>query len=188
MYSEFPIEAHLCQSQSIYFSLWFGVTVRFQRIRIIFYCPVWGELLCVWHTFWLLYPTQTLLVGEGVGVYGFHIVRPFVRPCIRQRRCFFLISWKRSDKYSSISADTLISIRCTYIRQSKGQGPILLELSPFVNFFLNAEKRQKKVCVQTISLTNGWNLTKLAQTHHQDGGKKWLDFGDLDLIFKVTTL
>ena len=29
------------------------------------------------------------------------------------------------------------------------------------NFFLNAEKGQKKVCVHTISLTNGWNLTKL---------------------------
>ena len=42
--------------------------------------------------------------------------------------------------------------------------------------------------MHTISLTNGWNLTKLAQTHHQDGVKKWLDFGDLDLIFKVTTL
>ena len=49
---------------------------------------------------------------------------------------------------------------------------------------VNAEK----VCVHTISLTNGWNLTKLAQVHHKDGGKKWLDFGDLDLIFKVTTL
>ena len=33
---------------------------------------------------------------------------------------FFLISWKRRDGYSSISADTLISIRCTYIRESKG--------------------------------------------------------------------
>ena len=49
------------------------------------------------------------------------------------------------------------------------------------------------MCVHTISLTNGWNLTKLAQIHHQDGGvggggEKYLDFGDLDLIFKVTTL
>ena len=49
---------------------------------------------------------------------------------------------------------------------------------------VNAEK----VYVHTISLTNDWNLTKLAQVHHKDGGKKWLDFGDLDLIFKVTTL
>ena len=36
--------------------------------------------------------------------------------------------------------------------------------------------------MHTISLTNGYNLTKLAQIHHQDGGKKWLDFGDLDLV------
>ena len=42
-----------------------------------------------------------------------------------------------------------------------------------------------KVCVHTISLTNGWNLTKLSQIHHKDGD---LDFGDLDLIFKVTAL
>ena len=34
--------------------------------------------------------------------------------------------------------------------------------------------------------TNGWILTKLAQTHYWEGRKKWLDFGDLDLIFKVT--
>ena len=28
---------------------------------------------------------------------------------------------------------------------------------------------------------------KFDQTvHHCDGGKKWLDFGDLDLIFKIT--
>ena len=45
-----------------------------------------------------------------------------------------------------------------------------------------------KVCVHTISLTNGWILTKLAQIHHQDKGKKLFDFGDLDRIFKVTTL
>ena len=42
--------------------------------------------------------------------------------------------------------------------------------------------------MHNISLTNGWNLTELAQIHHKDGAKKWLDFGDLDLIFKITTL
>ena len=47
---------------------------------------------------------------------------------------FFLISWKCSDGYSSISADTLISVRYTYIRKCKGQGLILLELLPFVKF------------------------------------------------------
>ena len=36
--------------------------------------------------------------------------------------------------------------------------------------------------MHNISLTDGWNLTKLAQVHHQDQGKTWLDFGDLDLI------
>ena len=40
--------------------------------------------------------------------------------------------------------------------------------------------------VHSTSWINRWNLTKLAQIHHCDGGKKWLDFGDLDLIFKVT--
>ena len=47
---------------------------------------------------------------------------------------------------------------------------------------------QYKDCVHIISLTNRWNLTKLAQIHHQYEKKKWLDFGDLDFIFKVTTL
>ena len=34
-------------------------------------------------------------------------------------------------------------------------------------------------------LTNGWILSKLAQILHQDGVKKYFDFGGLDLIFKV---
>ena len=50
------------------------------------------------------------------------------------------------------------------------------------------KKRQKNVSVHTISLTNGWNLTTLAQLHYQDEGEKWLDFGDLNFIFKVITL
>ena len=101
-----------------------------------------------------------------------------VRVSVCDTLVFSLISWKCTDGYSSVSADTLTSIRCTYMTESKGLGPILLELLPFEFFFLNAVK----------SLTDGWNLTKLAQIHHQDGGKKWLDFGDLNLIFKVTTL
>ena len=40
-------------------------------------------------------------------------------------------------------------------------------------------------CLRYISWTNRWILTKLAQTHYLKKGKKWLDFGDLDLIFKV---
>ena len=30
-------------------------------------------------------------------------------------------------------------------------------------------------CLHCIFWTNGWILTKLAQTHYWDGGKKWLD-------------
>ena len=37
-----------------------------------------------------------------------------------------------------------------------------------------------------ISWTNGWILTKLAQMHNWERGKKILDFFYLDLIFKVT--
>ena len=41
-------------------------------------------------------------------------------------------------------------------------------------------------CTHYISWTNEWNFTKLAWIHHWDKFKSWLDFGDLDLIFKVT--
>ena len=41
------------------------------------------------------------------------------------------------------------------------------------------------VCTQAPE-PNEWILTKLAQTHYWEGGKKWLDFGDLELIFRVT--
>ena len=40
-------------------------------------------------------------------------------------------------------------------------------------------------CLHSTSWTNGF-WPKLAQTQYWDEGKKWLDFGDLDLIFKVT--
>ena len=42
-------------------------------------------------------------------------------------------------------------------------------------------------CLHSISWTNGWILTKLAQTRYWEGWKKWLDFGDLDFIFQATT-
>ena len=41
-------------------------------------------------------------------------------------------------------------------------------------------------CLHSIYWTNRWILTKLAQTHYWKKGKKWIDFGDLYLIFKVT--
>ena len=47
------------------------------------------------------------------------------------------------------------------------------------------------VCVRvahflhSLSWTNGWILTKFAHTRYWEGGKKCLDFGVLDLIYKI---
>ena len=41
-------------------------------------------------------------------------------------------------------------------------------------------------CLHPISWINGWILTKLAQLYCWDRDKNWLDFGDVDPIFKVT--
>ena len=41
-------------------------------------------------------------------------------------------------------------------------------------------------CPHSISLLNGHILAKLTQIYHWVGEKCWLDFGDLDPIFKVT--
>ena len=40
-------------------------------------------------------------------------------------------------------------------------------------------------CLHSISWTNQWSSTKLAHTHYWERGNKSLDFGDIDLIFKV---
>ena len=45
---------------------------------------------------------------------------------------------------------------------------------------------KKEPCLYSISWTNWWIFTKLAQKHLWNMGKKWLDFDDLDFIFKVT--
>ena len=50
----------------------------------------------------------------------------------------------------------------------------------------NTNFDKKKAGVHTFSLAIGWNPTELVQIHHVYKGKKWLDFGDLDIIFKVT--
>ena len=57
----------------------------------------------------------------------------------------------------------------------------------FQGHYIIKTVKMSLVCT-LISWMNRWNLTELAQIHHWDGGKgkKWLDFGDLDLIFKVT--
>ena len=41
-------------------------------------------------------------------------------------------------------------------------------------------------CLHSVSLLNGQILAKLTQIYHLEGEKCWLDFGDLDPIFKVT--
>ena len=41
-------------------------------------------------------------------------------------------------------------------------------------------------CPHSISLLNGHILAKFTQIYHWEGEKCWLDFGDLDPIFKVT--
>ena len=51
---------------------------------------------------------------------------------------------------------------------------------------LHYKDSKNEPCVHSVSWINRWNLTKLAQVLHWDGGKKWLDFSDLDLIFKAT--
>ena len=51
---------------------------------------------------------------------------------------------------------------------------------------LHYKDSKNEPCVHSVSWISRWNLTKLAQILHWDGGKKWLDFSDLDFIFKVT--
>ena len=41
-------------------------------------------------------------------------------------------------------------------------------------------------CLHSISLLNGQILAKLTHIYHWEGENCWLDFGDLDPIFKVT--
>ena len=51
---------------------------------------------------------------------------------------------------------------------------------------LHYKDSKSEPCVHSISWINRWNLTRLAQIHQWDWEKKWLDFGDLDIIFKAT--
>ena len=80
---------------------------------------VWSKECHNVHRMWLFIPPQTLfVVGYTVFTLSVHpSVRPYVCPW---HFGFFLIPWKRSEGYSSISTDTLISIRCTYIRKRIG--------------------------------------------------------------------
>ena len=44
----------------------------------------------------------------------------------------------------------------------------------------------KMACLHPISWRNKWIFTKLSELYWCDMKKNWLDFGDLDPIFKVT--
>ena len=59
---------------------------------------------------------------------------------------------------------------------------------PWPNFSKSPHYKDRKNehCLHYVSWTNWWILTKFAQKLHQDMGKKWLDFGEPDLIFKAT--
>ena len=46
--------------------------------------------------------------------------------------------------------------------------------------------KPKSVCLHVVSWTIGWNVTKFARLYKSDRINNLLDFGDLDLIFKVT--
>ena len=46
--------------------------------------------------------------------------------------------------------------------------------------------KPKSVCLHVVSWTIGWNVTKFARLYKLDMINSLLDFGDLDLIFKVT--
>ena len=61
-----------------------------------------------------------------------------------------------------------------------------LDLIFKVTVRLNPPKLIQKVCLHVISWTIGWNVTKFASLYKSDRIKSLLDFGDLDLIFKVT--
>ena len=51
---------------------------------------------------------------------------------------------------------------------------------------LHYKDSKNEHCLHSVSWINRWNFTKLTQILHWDRGRKWLDFSDLDLIFKVT--
>ena len=63
---------------------------------------------------------------------------------------------------------------------------ILVTMSQFSRF-PHYKDCKNEPCLHSISWTNRWILTKLAQKDHWDKGRMWLDFGDLGLIFKVTS-
>ena len=49
---------------------------------------------------------------------------------------------------------------------------------------LHYKDSKTEPCVHSVSWITRWNLTKVEQRHHWDWEKKWLDVGDLYLVFK----
>ena len=72
-----------------------------------------------------------------------------------------------------------------YIVTWKRTDEILVTLTPFLRSHKGLDC-WKMACLHPISWRSRWILTKLAQLHCRDMKKNWLDFGDLDFIFKVT--
>ena len=65
-----------------------------------------------------------------------------------------------------------------------------LDLFSRILTYFQGHKPMKTVKISisiTISSAHGWILTKLAQKHYWEEIQSLLDFGDLDLIFKVTS-
>ena len=117
-----------------------GVTLKMRsrspKSNHSFLCPTgvymqdWSKSTYWFRRYFVDKPYNTPANFVCGGVYCFHVVCPSVRQNVRHSvrpsvcpsltLCFFSNILKISDGYSSISANTLISIRYTYIRKSKG--------------------------------------------------------------------
>ena len=74
------------------------------------------------------------------------------------------------------------------IGRGKNADWILVTLTSFSRSqeSLDCWKMERSLLSTLIYLLNGQILAKLTQVYHWEGGKCWLEFGDLDPIFKVT--
>ena len=111
----------------------FGDLISFSRSHRHFETQMLiGKSLCAYYTLnqWLEFEQTSTnrLLGHGKEVIrflwpgprfqGHYIIKTLTMSLVRTLS-FFLISWKRSNGYSSISADTFISIMCTNVRKIK---------------------------------------------------------------------
>ena len=112
---------------------------------------------------------------------------------VRTRRCHRKISWSgciSQQHYCGVwyHNNNCILLKYTnytsvfiFVPQTEGEG-----VGDIIIAF-DTDPVGVASCLHSIYWTNRWILTKLAQTHYWEGEKKWLDFGDNDLIFKVTS-